>query len=852
MNKSFFQCCFTNAIADETNKNAGWGAVAISNNIPIDAYEECVKKQNNNSIISNNINDENGEILNLFELETDSKYIYIMRTQYGLHDSVGRNNLFSHAYIIPYNENNALIDPNEFLTISDANFKKNIKEASNFIEDFQRDQVFAFDEVLNRLHMTKNEYLIMIKCVYAKLKSNKSKPLYIQYDGTEGQMKDIIYLIFYGLPYCLRKGISIASCPTNNTNKKTIVFSKNAESYPLYLFPSNGENNILDRRTEKMIAKYGYLDYPILNLDSSQYMSYFNYLEEECSKLGDSTASNETLLKIINVLRKIDNELDLLTDEKIVDVTIDVLSLNIRSEELRNLLLELIKIILARNLKLITEVEQILISFQNTVSNSVLIDTIDKYFIKRIYDVEESEGVNKLNLLTPEQFKRYETALKIDAKGKKYLDAYYCEQLNNLTDVTWEELDLFYLKLENCNNPSKLETRLDDVSYKLYRELIMTKVNKAEEYYNYINFANKIPTIDPSFKVYAKIFYWNQFDFNHFDLKNKEEYMCFKQLDHKKCKLVFDFYDLIQHLQNEQDVDNVLKRVNWFYINSRETINSLIDVDKIFYDLIKEILNNNGLYRNYNVDKWLLFATKADDFNNNLSIQINNNLLEKKYEQVVNCLEEVSDLTINKEIFDIVSDILLEEETENLGSNMNCLDLWLLISKMKYGNAFTIFDAYKLSICKKDSFGLIKNSKYMEDDKYIQDAKTYVKERGQEYRFVKTLLSEIKNVEKSERKKNKSSFTSYFTHTNRITPDKESAKEVEDSKNKKDNSWFSTIDDREDDISIPFQKNKENQNDFNYLEVEQSSRQTETSKNTGLSKKEDHKKVGFFQKHFRK
>ena len=165
-----YQCCYTNAQVNiDGVVTPGWQAVAVSPGIPTAAYERCVRIQSVNSSISGSAVDEHGDVLNLLELESDEAYLYIVHTQYGLLDRVGRSNMFSHGFIVPWSQNDALRDPNVFLTIDDSNFKTSTSEALHKEKSIVSDSPFAFDGTLEVLDIDREEYLILIQCVYTKL-----------------------------------------------------------------------------------------------------------------------------------------------------------------------------------------------------------------------------------------------------------------------------------------------------------------------------------------------------------------------------------------------------------------------------------------------------------------------------------------------------------------------------------------------------------------------------------------------------------------------------------------------------------------------------------------------------------
>ena len=110
-----WQCCYTNASRTENNiQKTGWQAVAVSEGIPAEAYGLCTRSQGGNSAINGNMQDETGNILNLYEIFSDGQYVCVMRSKYGLQDHAGRANMFSQAFILPWTED-VVENPNSFL-----------------------------------------------------------------------------------------------------------------------------------------------------------------------------------------------------------------------------------------------------------------------------------------------------------------------------------------------------------------------------------------------------------------------------------------------------------------------------------------------------------------------------------------------------------------------------------------------------------------------------------------------------------------------------------------------------------------------------------------------------------------
>lgn len=297
--KKIYQCCYTNRTQNTGGGvRSGWEAVAVSEDIPQAARKRCGQLQSANSTIQGNITDENGEILNLLEICGDSQFVYVMRTQYGLQDRVGRSNMFSHAYILHWED--VLADPNAFLRLTDrSNFRTDEEAALQLLQhparepDAARD--YTIEDAMKGAGLSAETYPTLIQHVYSRLLDRRIRePLYIQCGGEE-QMHALLFCIYYGLPHYLRKQLHTASAAGDWTEDKHVIFSRLADQKKLYLNLQTGKATALTARTSKIIERYGFIDYAARHTEDP---AYFTRLSEEAARLGDPAASNEQILKI--------------------------------------------------------------------------------------------------------------------------------------------------------------------------------------------------------------------------------------------------------------------------------------------------------------------------------------------------------------------------------------------------------------------------------------------------------------------------------------------------------------------------------------------------------------------------
>lgn len=298
--KPIYQCCYTNATQSMGDKvTSGWQTTIVSPDIPRDAHETCVKLQNANASLCANAVDEKGNVLTLQEIFGDGSYLYVIQTQFGLTDRLGRPNMFSHAIIFPLQNNrDVLWNPNFYLALHPNSFLRGGDQLT-----WEKEPIYnaslSLEEAMRQAGLDRERYATLVRCVYAQLSGPKgTKPLYIEYDGTRRQLRGILFCIYAGIPWYMCRSLCVAFCPTANDGGKNLVFSLSARTKESYLIPWTGENNILTPRIERKIRRYGFIDYAARELPLEKFPEHFELLEKTAGSLGDMSASNSQILKL--------------------------------------------------------------------------------------------------------------------------------------------------------------------------------------------------------------------------------------------------------------------------------------------------------------------------------------------------------------------------------------------------------------------------------------------------------------------------------------------------------------------------------------------------------------------------
>lgn len=493
MTERILQCCYTNASQEIGGKiSSGWQPVAVSEDIPAEAYNACVSFQNANSTIQNAMVDEHGNVLNLFEISGDGSYVYVMRTQYGLLDRLGRANMFSHAFIFSWKDEGVLTDPNYILSIDSNNFKSNESDAASTPTSLNRVQGIDISAAMQKSNLDEERYLKLIQCVYTQMTEKKmTEPLFIQYDGTESQMRALLFCIYYGLPHYLRKTLCIASNTANNDLSKNIIFSENAESKSFFFVPASGINNVLSVRTERKIARYGFADYVARNITTIDAPDYFSKLEKIAVELGDSTASNELILKIAHQLMQNSNV------ESYSDADLDgILSDALRSKSLGSELMEryiaaMLSETRKRKLFLTDESEANLADRLASPITPELGNAGEQYNIYRFSTLSAPEAARKLDYMSTDVFHRYAKKLAETSNGLEILDLYYSTYVLSSDNISWTKLNQTWDETSYMSRKPKTDDKIGELAWVLYSDGVKVSGAARETYEEYIALMKK-------------------------------------------------------------------------------------------------------------------------------------------------------------------------------------------------------------------------------------------------------------------------------------------------------------------------------------------------------------------------
>lgn len=486
------QCCYTN--------DDGWKSAAVSPAIPRSAYAFCTRFQVVNSDIpAAGWKTKDGDDLNLFELHGDDAFVYLCRTQYGLTDRMGRRSMFSHAFILPWSE--ALRDPNAFLTIANENFAADLETAEAPRAGVYLPR-FTLGGALRDLGLERETYRTLLRAVYVQLVENQtSDPLYVACDGSDLQMRELLYCIYAGLPYHLRKRLNAASAATKAPERMQLIFSVDAASQRRRILPRTGEETVLTRRVVSRLERGGYIDHApdrlAEELDApGAFLRYFDGLASRAAALGGD-GSDLTFRLAYRLLRGADDE-SVSDDELDLRLTEALRAKSRANGELNRYAAELLRAMTKRGMTLAQGASDLLWRrLEDAACSPALTDAAEGYYAALLERASPSEAAELLARMPEALAARYGVLLRKTGRGREILAL-----------RAWEQ----YRRALDDDDPAALAQ---------YEALI----------------SDVLPQEEARARVAAaKAAYWDRMTFRRFSLDRREAY-CAMETDCVRCRM---------------------------------------------------------------------------------------------------------------------------------------------------------------------------------------------------------------------------------------------------------------------------------------------------------------------------
>lgn len=779
MPKKFYQRCYGNY--------NGWKELNVSDDYPIAFLKELHERQIQHSSIPLNYMDEFGNILCLREVVAIQEYLYVLNTKYnvltGNAFSKGRDSNYSQAFV--FHMNDVIKDPNLFLGISEQHFPIDFQYSEDAMNKTKTiptsltyDMHFNIQEALEIAGLSEEHYRLLIKFIVAeKMLKKARKPIFIQYDGTKKQMKALMYCIFYGLPYFIRRNISMSSCKVDDNSFTDIIFSIQASQYPHYFIPETGKHTC-EERLIRTITRSKFIDVLCTKeVPLHEFNEYYSDLEQLIKKLNGEKCSNRELLIILKLIFWMSNDqnLNALSSDELNNRIVDLLEVhNYGNAILDQYLNKMLKVIVEREELLLPHSEERLNECLANTHNQSLKDTALQYQINQLHKLSLEKAIHQLDVLPLETFKLYIDVLNKDEKGNalilSYYEFYLKEKVNDFNDV---EMFINIVKFLNVKDTLLQLAKIkctDIMKDVLYDDLEA----HMDEYTNIMLTICDEIELD-TYVEEIKQYYWTHFSLDLFNYRKVNEYSIMNT-NHTQAKIVNLTYALINKYYELDSCDDYtrcfIKVIHKYELELDKT-----QLQKVVTLLNREI-DANEKYDSAHLSTWLeILCDCGGDTARKIIYSIYQVLQEDDFKDHIKQLKKMKqhyaydDNQIIMRVNELVYEYYCEIDSEE---RIVPLDNWLYIAKPKYTNAFEILNNLSPWFMQQEDSYVIETSDCLQgmNDEYRIDAQEYEKSKSKysktikKYRELITKQQKEKKKQDSEaqdEKKEKSSLGRFFS-----------------------------------------------------------------------------------------
>ncbi len=303
----FSQCYYTST--------GGWNAVG-SAELPPQEKQSFAAMQSSNAPSNQHYTTPDGKPLRLLEFESDGKYAFITRCQYGLVDLRGRPNMFAHGFATEW-KRELIADPAALCFVADESFAAD-KAAVQLEMQPTCVPIHGFAAAMQEAGFAWNHFAVLTLAVYAAFERNDGKSLYVVTDAEGRALRALIYCIYLSMPYSIRVKLSFADAAVPGAKAKTVVFIKPGMPLPngaAYFMLQNGENNILTPEWLKKNKKNQFMrNFGSMN-GSDAAQQYFAALDKRLAAMGKPGTTSYKLLYLADVLMLMDENAPLPADD---------------------------------------------------------------------------------------------------------------------------------------------------------------------------------------------------------------------------------------------------------------------------------------------------------------------------------------------------------------------------------------------------------------------------------------------------------------------------------------------------------------------------------------------------------
>lgn len=746
MTDHFMQCCYTRNGGQGID--SGWQVVAASRELPAKIHKDYALLQSAN-VASQLPVDGQGRALNLFELVGNGSYIFMTRIHYGLTDSLSRqNNMFAHTFLFPLSERETLSDPNRFLTVLDENFKSSPEEAEPIPEVLLRGAAFNLETALEICGLDEKRYIQLIFCVAAQFMGRSKKPLYIRFDGEGIRLRALLYCIYMGIPYFMRRSLFSSTADINHQHTKNLIFSHEVSASDYYLSPDTGENNILTDRLRGRLERLGFVGYFAENWRQPGVENYFAQLETGAAELGDRSGSNELILKIAHLLLK-GKPIGTLGEGELSDRLYDALRTEVKGNvAMESYIARLLAGMDTQEYRLSWEGEKCLEEWLEQTNSKCLKEEGERYQVNSLMHMELSEAAGRLAGMTPSFFKLCCERLVKSERGIGILDLYFSNYMA-VVQKDWPSLDEAVVRLSGLPvmNMEQTMGRLRQAAWEVYARQLEAAADPCRALDCYVDFMRSLGEDIQTSGVLEKAqkAYWSHFHLASYRREKQDEYRKFRLPGCEGWERAECMEKLLSCV--EHNARSGLVKLNRFvggrYLDLQESERGWL-YELLLEDQAMELPEDKEPKR----AEWLYLAVYSPKENVIKQTEGCINLIRSKsYECFqMKFVEQMQNIFGGQEekrlVWCKLGGIYLDEVCREDEKCRVPLDVWLVIGRYLFRNSFSIFDQYnKAAVLSAEPEEVIYGSNLLSCPEWQEQAEEYIRKGGLAGKTVKKWLS---------------------------------------------------------------------------------------------------------------
>ena len=241
----------------------------------------------------------------------------LTRITYGQTDQTGRQIYFSHGFVAEQ-AYEILKDPNRLLGISSSNFRATPEETAVIPTEVVYDPPRSAAKIWQKYGLTAERYAALLKCAYYCLMNSAQMEVYIRTDGSQEMMRDLLYLIYEGIPYSLRPRISAATSSTRV--KRMFIFTDKVPREARQLDFGTGANNVLTPEFERKLSGYPFALFAPTGNPTDPRNAYYDGLEAVMGQLGKRESADLQALRLSHQVCAYQADPRGATDGEVMDV----------------------------------------------------------------------------------------------------------------------------------------------------------------------------------------------------------------------------------------------------------------------------------------------------------------------------------------------------------------------------------------------------------------------------------------------------------------------------------------------------------------------------------------------------